>query len=98
MLRLQREQQAAAVVKARANYELQQINYQNQQKLAEKNLISEYELKTGKTALDIQAAELSASEASFRVIETEINQYALITSPINGIVLERNISEGQTVV
>ncbi|MDR1596110.1 MAG: efflux RND transporter periplasmic adaptor subunit [Treponema sp.] len=98
MLRLQREQQAASVVKARANYELQRINYQNQQKLAEKNLISEYELKTGKTSLDIQAAELSASEASLRVIETEINQYALITSPIDGIVLERNISEGQTVV
>jgi HlyD family secretion protein len=66
--------------------------------LAEKNLISEYELKTGKTNLDIQAAELSASEASLRVIETEINQYAFITSPIDGIVLERNISEGQTVV
>jgi HlyD family secretion protein len=98
MLRLQREQQAAAVFKARANYELQLINYQNQQKLAEKNLISEYELKTGKTTLDIQAAELSASEASLRVIETEINQYAFITSPIDGIVLERNISEGQTVV
>ncbi|MFP3040879.1 efflux RND transporter periplasmic adaptor subunit [Treponema primitia] len=98
MLRLQREQQAASVIKARANYELQQINYQNQQKLAEKNLISEYELRTGKTTLDIQAAELSASESSLRVIETEINQYALITSPIDGIVLERNISEGQTVV
>ncbi|MDR3123428.1 MAG: efflux RND transporter periplasmic adaptor subunit [Treponema sp.] len=98
MLRLQREQQAAAVFKARANYELQLIDYQNQEKLAEKSLISEYELKTSKTTLDIQAAELSASEASLRVIETEINQYALITSPIDGIVLERNISEGQTVV
>jgi HlyD family secretion protein len=86
------------VVKARANYELQQINYQNQLKLAEKNLISDYELKTGKTTLDIQAAELSAAEASLRAIETEINQYAFITSPIDGIVLERNISVGETVV
>jgi HlyD family secretion protein len=98
MLRLQREQQLASVVKSRANYELQLINYNNQQKLAEKNLISEYEFKTGKTTLDIQAAELSAAEASLRVIETEINQYAFITSPINGIVLERNINEGDTVV
>ncbi|MDR3170367.1 MAG: efflux RND transporter periplasmic adaptor subunit [Treponema sp.] len=98
MLRLQREQQLAAVVKTRANYELQLINYRNQERLAEKNLISEYELKTGKTTLDIQAAELSAAEASLRVIETEINQYAFITSPINGIVLERNINEGDTVV
>jgi HlyD family secretion protein len=98
MLRLQREQQMASVIKARANYELQQLNYQNQVKLAEKNLISDYELKTGKTSLDIQAAELAAAEASFKAIETEINQYAYITSPIDGIVLERNINAGDTVV
>jgi HlyD family secretion protein len=98
MLRLQREQQSAAVIKARANYELQLINFGNQEKLAEKNLISEYELKTSKTTLDIQEAELAAAEASLRVIETEIYQYAFITSPIDGIVLERNISEGATVV
>jgi HlyD family secretion protein len=98
MLRLQREQQLAAVIKARANHELQLLNYQNQEKLAEKNLISEYELKSTRTALNVQAAELSAAEASLRVIETEINQYALITSPIDGIVLERNINEGATVV
>jgi HlyD family secretion protein len=98
MLRLQREQQMASVIKARANYELQQLNYRNQEKLAEKNLISDYELKTGKTSLDIQAAELAAAEASFKAIETEINQYAYITSPIDGIVLERNINLGDTVV
>jgi HlyD family secretion protein len=98
MLRLQREQQNAAVLKARANYELQLVNYRNQEKLAEKDLISEYELKTGKTTLDIQQAELSAAEASLRVIETEINQYAFITSPIDGIVLARNVNEGETVV
>jgi HlyD family secretion protein len=98
MLRLQREQQMAAVIKARANYELQQVNYYNLEKLAEKNLISEYELKSGKTTLDIQSAELASAEASLRVIDTELNQYALITSPIDGIVLERNISVGSTVV
>jgi HlyD family secretion protein len=98
MIRLQREQQLAAVVKARANYELQLLNYQNQLKLAEKNLISEYELKTSKTTLDIQAAELSAAEANLSAIDAEINQYAYITSPIDGIVLERSINVGDTVV
>ncbi|MDR1319469.1 MAG: efflux RND transporter periplasmic adaptor subunit [Treponema sp.] len=98
MLRLQREQQLAQVIKSRANYELQEINFRNQQVLAEKILISEYELKTNKTNLDIQAAELSAAEASLKVIEPEINQYAFITSPLDGIVLERNITEGDTVV
>jgi HlyD family secretion protein len=98
MLRLQREQQLAAVVKARANYELQLLNYQNQAKLADKNLISEYELKTSKTTLDIQAAELAAAEANLKAIDAEINQYAYITSPIDGIVLERAVNVGDTVV
>jgi HlyD family secretion protein len=98
MLRLQRQQQLASVTKARANYELQKINYEAQQALAEKNLISEYDLKTSKTTMDSQAADLAAAEANLRVIETEINQYAFITSPIDGIVLERNINVGDTVV
>jgi HlyD family secretion protein len=98
MLRLQREQQNASVIKARANYELQRINYRNQETLAEKNLISEYELRTSKTTLDSQAADLAVAEANLKVIETEINQYAFITSPIDGIVLDRNINVGDTVV
>jgi len=98
MLRLQRDQQAAAVQKARANYELQLINYRNQEVLAEKNFISEYELRTSRTSLNNQAADLAVAEANLRVIETEINQYAYITSPIDGIVLDRNINSGDTVV
>jgi HlyD family secretion protein len=98
MLKLQRQQQAAQVLKARANYNLQLINYQNLEKLAEKNLISDYELKSGKTTLDIQKADLSVAESNLQSIETEINQYAYITSPIDGIVLERAVNEGDTVV
>jgi len=98
MLKLQREQQNASVIKARANYELQQLNYRSQQALAQKNLISEYELKTSKTTLDNQAADLAVAVANLKVIETEINQYAYITSPIDGIVLDRKINVGDTVV
>ena len=98
MLRLQREQMNASVVKARANYELQLLNYRNQQALAEKGLISEYELRTSRTNLDNQAADLAVAESNLKVIETEINQYAYITSPIDGIVLDRNINVGDTVV
>ena len=98
MLRLRREQQHATVIKARANYELQLINYRNQEALAEKNLISEFELRTSRTNLDNQAADLAVAEANLKVIETEINQYAYITSPIDGIVLVRNVNAGDTVV
>jgi HlyD family secretion protein len=98
MLRLQRDQMAASVQKARANYELQLINYRNQEALAERNLISEFELRTSRTALNGQAADLAVAEANLKVIETEINQYAFVTSPIDGIVLDRNINAGDTVV
>jgi len=98
MLRLQRDQQQASVQKARANYDLQLINYRNQEALAKKELISEYELKTSKTSLDNQKADLAVAEANLRVIETEINQYAYITSPIDGIVLDKKINVGDTVV
>jgi HlyD family secretion protein len=98
MLRLQRDQKQASVQKARANYELQLISYQNQEVLAERGLISEYELRTSRTTLNNQRADLAVEEANLRVIETEINQYAFITSPIDGIVLDRNINVGDTVV
>jgi HlyD family secretion protein len=97
MLKLKREQQYAAVIKARANYELQMVNYRNQEALANKNLISEYELKTSKTNLDNQAADLAVAEANLKSIDTEINQFAYITSPIDGIVLDRKINIGDTV-
>jgi len=98
ILRLQRDQQLAAVQKARANYELQLINFRNQEALAGRNLISEYELRTARTSLDNLRADLAVAEANLRAKETEINQYAFITSPIDGIVLDRNINVGDTVV
>jgi len=98
VLKLKRDQQYASAGKVRANYELQLLNYRNQEALAQKNLISEYELKTSKTQLDGQAADLAVAEANLKEIETEINQYAFIKSPIDGIVLDRNINVGDTVV
>ncbi|MDR2136160.1 MAG: efflux RND transporter periplasmic adaptor subunit [Treponema sp.] len=95
--RLQRNQLEAQVKKARSAYELQEINYQNQEKLAERNLISQYELRQSRNQLEAQAADLAIAEANLRVAETEINHYAFITSPIDGTVLSRNISEGGTV-
>lgn len=98
MLKLQAEEEQAAVKKAQANYDLQLLNYQNQQKLAEKGLVSDYDLKSSKTTLDVDSADLASAQSALKVIETEINQYAYITSPIDGIVLDRNVEEGSSVV
>ena len=98
MLRLRREQQHASVLKARANFELQEVNYNNQRILADRNLISDFELQTSRTTLNNLRADLAVAEANLRSIETEINQFAFITSPIDGIVLDRRINIGDTVV
>ncbi|MCL2209442.1 MAG: efflux RND transporter periplasmic adaptor subunit [Treponema sp.] len=98
VIRLKRDQQLSTVRKARANYELQLMNFRSQESLLERNLISEFEFRSGRTALENMTADLEAAEANLRVIETEINQYAYITSPIDGIVLGRHINAGDTVV
>jgi len=97
MLRLRREQMQAAVLRARASYELQALNYRNQRTLFERELISEFELLTTRTNVNNLAADLAVAEANLRVTETEIYQHAFIVSPIDGIVLDRNINVGDTV-
>ena len=98
MLVLQRDQRSASVQKLRANIELQRINLNTQEALAQRELISEYDLRSSRNTLNNLIADLAIEEANLRVTETEINQYAYITSPITGIVLDRNINTGDTVV
>lgn len=98
MLKVEELQSAADVQKAQANYDLQLLDYQNKQKLAEKSLISAYDLATSKTTLAVYAASLASAQASYQVIETKLNQYALIKSPIDGIVLDKNVEPGESVV
>ena len=98
MLKLDEEKQRAAVAKARATLDLDSLNYANQLKLADKGLISDYEVKQAKTTLDVAQAEYVSENASLKVIQTEINQYAFIKSPITGVVLSRSVDVGQSVV
>jgi HlyD family secretion protein len=97
-LRLEEIQARADVRKAQANYELQLVDFQNKQKLFEKNLLAEYDYKSSKASLEVYAAALSSSQAALEIIQTRLNNYARITSPIDGIVLDRNVDVGQSVV
>lgn len=98
MLKLQRVGKKAAVCKARAQYDLQLSQHSTQLKLAEKKLVSDYELQTSKTTLEMYSAELASADAALSVIDTEISQYAIIKAPITGVVLERNVEAGASVV
>jgi HlyD family secretion protein len=98
MLKLEEQGAMAAVTKAQAQYKLQELDVQNRTKLAGKGLVSDYDLASSKASLEVIAADLAAARSSLERIQTELTQYAVITSPIDGIVLDRNVEEGQSVV
>ena len=88
--------QEASLESARSEYEYRDKNYRRIAGLHEKELVSdtEYEeakylYETAKTALDRAEAELVSARQNL--------EYATITSPIDGVVLSREVEEGQTV-
>ena len=98
MLKLQEAEAQAAVGKAQAAYDLQALDTRNKETLAGKSLVSDYDLKSSRANLAGCTADLASARAALDVIQTEINQYARISSPIDGIVLARNVDPGQSVL
>ena len=81
---------------AKAEYEYQQKNYERNKGLHEKQLISDtdyeqslYNYQKAKSAFDSSKASLAKAERNL--------SYATITSPIDGVVISRDVAEGQTV-
>ena len=81
---------------AKADYEYQQKNYERNKGLHEKQLISDtdyeqslYNYQKAKSAFDSSKASLAKAERNL--------SYATITSPIDGVVISRDVEEGQTV-
>jgi HlyD family secretion protein len=98
MLRVQEKQSDSAVRKAQATYDLQLLDVQNKRQLAAKALISDYDLKTSETTLEADDADLAGVQAALEVIRNQLTQYALITSPIDGVVIDRAVDVGQSVL
>ena len=81
---------------AKAEYEYQQKNFERNKGLHEKQLISDtdyeqslYNYQKAKSAYDSSKASLAKAERNL--------SYATITSPIDGVVISRDVEEGQTV-
>ena len=81
---------------AKAEYEYQQKNYERNKGLHEKQLISDtdyeqslYNYQKAKSAFDSSKASLAKAERNL--------SYATITSPIDGVVISRDVEEVQTV-
>jgi HlyD family secretion protein len=86
----------ASVSKCKAEDEEATINYKQNKALFDKGYLSEKEFLPYKTALATATSELISAQAALDKAKTNID-YATIYSPIDGVVLARNIQAGQTV-
>lgn len=87
----------ASVVSAKSTYEYTKQNFERDTKLHEKQLISDYEFQTSQKDYEVAKAAYDKAVAD-RVRAAKNLNYAEIYSPIDGIVISREVEVGQTVV
>ena len=88
--------QRAAYNGAKAEYEYQQKNYERNRGLHEKQLISDTDYEQSVYNYEKAKSNYESSQASLAKAERNLS-YATITSPIDGVVISRDVEAGQTV-
>ena len=88
--------QRAAYNGAKAEYEYQRKNYERNRGLHEKQLISDTDYEQYVYNYEKAKSSYESSQASLAKAERNLS-YATITSPIDGVVINRAVEEGQTV-
>ena len=88
--------QRAAYNGAKAEYEYQQKNYERNRGLHEKQRISDTDYEQSVYNYEKAKSNYESSQASLAKAERNLS-YATITSPIDGVVINRAVEEGQTV-
>lgn len=86
----------AQLNKSKSEYEYQQKNYARSKVLFEKKLISDTDYETATYNYEQAKASYEESQASMVKVRRNL-EYATITSPINGVVINKAVEEGQTV-
>lgn len=81
---------------AKAEYEYQQKNFERNKGLHAKQLISDTDFEQSQYNFDKAKSTFESSQASLAKAERNLS-YATITSPIDGVVISRDVEEGQTV-
>lgn len=87
----------ANMASAKASYEYARQNYERDRALHAEQLISDYEFQTSRKDYDVARLSYEKSQAD-RVRAAKNLNYAEIYSPIDGIVISREVEVGQTVV
>lgn len=90
------EQSKATLDQAQAEYEYQKANYERYRKLIDKKLIAQKDFDEVNFSFKSSIASLNSARASYEKNKTNL-EYAYIYSPIDGIVLQRDVEEGETV-
>lgn len=89
----QYEQAQSSLEQSRAAFERDSLQFQRQQELYKKDLISGTEYEEAKATFENSKAQLQSSRASLTESRQNLN-HTEITSPAYGVILSRNISEG----
>lgn len=86
----------AQLASSKTEFEYQQKNYARNKVLYEKKLISDSDYETATYNYEKAKAAYDQSQASMIKVNRNL-EYATITSPIDGVVINRAVEEGQTV-
>ena len=95
-LRTQLDQSQSQVDQAQAQLNLQESTFKRLKPLYEKNLIAQSDYDQALFNYENSKASLSNSKSALARSRVNLD-YATITSPIDGVVLNRAVEEGQTV-
>lgn len=95
-LQIELASQQAAYDGAKAEYDYQKKNYARSQGLHEKSLISDTDFEQAQYNYQKAKSTFDNSKASLAKAERNLS-YATITSPIDGVVISRDVEAGQTV-
>ena len=79
-----------------AEYDYQKKNYERNVKLHEKGLVSDTDFELSEYNYRMAESAYNSSKAALAKAERNLG-YATITSPIDGVVIDRAVEEGQTV-
>lgn len=86
----------AQLASSKCEYEYQQKNYARNKILYEKKLISDADYETSTYNYEKAKAAYGQNQAAMVKVKRNL-EYATITSPIDGVVINRAVEEGQTV-
>jgi HlyD family secretion protein len=95
-LQAQVAQSQADLEKSKASMDLNKKEYERSLSLFDKKLISQSDLDLAYTNYELAQADERSSEASLDRAKTNLS-YATIYSPIDGVVISRDVDVGQTV-